>query len=151
MLLNPPYDILHNEVYCEMDSIFSKEYFEKSIEWLEKSIERLQQYFEKILEEKDKALIAALTAVKEENKKTEAAAEERFKLLNELRGDVATKTEVKALSKVVDDLKTEFNKVRDTAAGKSSGLSLGWKILIGILSLISMLLGLLVTYNSLRR
>jgi len=38
----------------------------------------LKEYFEKILEEKDKALAAALVAVKEENRKTEAAAEKRL-------------------------------------------------------------------------
>jgi hypothetical protein len=64
----------------------------------------LKEYFEKILEEKDKALNAALIAVKEENQKTEIAAEKRFDLLNELRGDIATKTQLQALEKVVESL-----------------------------------------------
>jgi uncharacterized OsmC-like protein len=64
----------------------------------------LREYFEKILEEKDKALNAALIAVKAENQKTEVAAEKRFDLLNELRGDVATKAQLQALEKVVESL-----------------------------------------------
>ena len=64
----------------------------------------LKEYFEKILEEKDKALNAALIAVKAENQKTEIAAEKRFDLLNELRGDVATKAQLQALEKVVESL-----------------------------------------------
>jgi uncharacterized membrane protein YdfJ with MMPL/SSD domain len=88
----------------------------------------LKEYFEKILEEKDKALVAALIAVKDENKKTETAAEKRFELLNELRSGVATKEEVKALEKVVEDLKSS----RDMGAGKDNGISkfLGWVIAI---------------------
>lgn len=77
----------------------------------------LREHFEKILEEKDKALAAALIAVKEENRKTEIAAEKRFELLNELRSGVATKDEVRALEKVVEDLKTS----RDTGVGKGQG------------------------------
>lgn len=84
----------------------------------------LKEHIEKILEEKDKALAAALIAVKEENRKTEIAAEKRFELLNELRSGVATKDEVRALEKVVEDLKTS----RDTGVGKGAGLEkmYGW-------------------------
>lgn len=81
------------------------------------TIETLKQHYDRVLSEKDKALEAALIAVKEENRKTEIAAEKRFELLNELRGGVATKEEVRALEKVVDDLKSS----RDTGAGKSEG------------------------------
>lgn len=86
----------------------------------------LLYHIEKILEEKDKALAAALIAVKEENRKTEIAAEKRFELLNELRSGVATKDEVKALEKVVEDLKTS----RDKGEGKGEGVGkfIGWII-----------------------
>ncbi len=82
------------------------------------------RYTEGILAEKDKALAAALIAVKEENRKSEIAAEKRFDLLNELRSGVATKDEVKALEKVVEELKTS----RDIGSGKSAGYSqfIGW-------------------------
>lgn len=96
---------------------------------------KLKEYFEAILNEKDKALQAALAAVKEENRKTEIAAEKRFDLLNELRSGVATKDQLEALEKVVDDLKTS----RDTSQGKTYGLSQGWGILIGIAGLISII------------
>jgi hypothetical protein len=107
----------------------------RTSEW---TTETLKEHFEKILEEKDKALSAALIAVKEENRKTEIAAEKRFELLNELRGDVATKTELGALEKIVNDLKGRL----DILEGKSSGLSQGWVILIGAVGLVSGVIGI---------
>lgn len=88
------------------------------------TVDTLRKHFEKILKEKDKALAAALVAVKEENRKSEIAAEKRFDLLNELRSGVATKDEVRALEKIVEDLKTS----RDTNSGQYSGISkfMGW-------------------------
>jgi hypothetical protein len=97
-------------------------------EW---TVDTLKEHFEKILNEKDKALSAALIAVKEENRKTELAAEKRFELLNELRGDVATKTQLEALEKVIDDLKTS----RDTTQGRGIGMTQFWGYLIGAVSL----------------
>ena len=90
-------------------------------EW---TIATLKEHFEAILIEKDKALSAALIAVKEENRKTEIAAEKRFELLNELRSGVATKDQLLALEKVVEDLKSS----RDKGEGKSAGYSqfIGW-------------------------
>ena len=88
------------------------------------TVDTLKEHFEKILAEKDRALEAALIAVKEENKKTEIAAEKRFELLNELRSGVATKDEVRALEKVVEDLKTS----RDKGEGRGAGINqfIGW-------------------------
>lgn len=88
------------------------------------TIPTLKKYFERILKEKEKALAAALIAVKEENRKTEIGAEKRFELLNELRSGVATKDEVRALEKVVDDLKAS----RDEGKGKGAGVAqfIGW-------------------------
>jgi len=88
------------------------------------TIETLKEHFERVLDEKDKALQAALIAVKEETRKTEIAAEKRFELLNELRSGVATKDQLHALEKVVDDLKTS----RDKGEGKTVGYAqfIGW-------------------------
>jgi hypothetical protein len=83
------------------------------------TIKTLKEHFEKILDEKDKALAAALIAVKEENRKTEIAAEKRFELLNELRSGVATKDQLYALEKAVEDLKTS----RDKGEGKGLGIN----------------------------
>lgn len=96
------------------------------------TLQTLKEYFERMFEERAKALDAALIAVKEENRKTEAAAERRFELLNELRSGVATKDQLEALEKVVDDLKTS----RDTGQGKGDGLHAGWMLLLGGVSLI---------------
>lgn len=82
-------------------------------EW---TVGTLKDYFDMRFDEKALALnsalvavkdaaAAALAAVKDENKKTETAAEERFKLLNELRGGVVTKEQFDALEKIVEELK----------------------------------------------
>lgn len=96
----------------------------------------LLYHIEKILEEKDKALAAALIAVKEENRKTEIAAEKRFELLNELRSGVATKEEVRGLEKVVEDLKVS----RDIGSGKNAGYTqfIGW--IVAAISIIGFLI-----------
>lgn len=120
---------------------------ENNIGW---TIETLKEYFEKIfiekdkywhgiLNEKDKALAAALIAVKEENRKTEVAAEKRFELLNELRSGVATKDQLVALEKMVDDLKTS----RDKGDGRGSGMDKMWA---GILVIVSALVGATISY-----
>ena len=67
----------------------------------------LKEHIEKILAEHDKALEAALESLNQ-----------RLSLLNELRGGVATKEEVKALEKVIDDLKAS----RDKTEGKYAGV-----------------------------
>lgn len=73
----------------------------------------IKEHFEKILEEKDKALHAALIA-----------NEKRLDLLNELRSGVATKDQVDALEKIVDELKTTTT----ASQGKSAGYAqfVGW-------------------------
>lgn len=91
----------------------------------------LKEYFEKILEEKDKALNAALIAVKEEGKKTEIAAEKRFDLLNELRSGVATKEQLESLEKLVEDVKDRLTR----SEGKGAGSSASWGILVTVISI----------------
>lgn len=104
-------------------------------EW---TIVTLKEYFEKILEEKDKAINIALSSAKESVIKAENAAEKRFELLNELRSGVATKDQLGALEKVVDDLRSS----RDTGTGKSSGISQSWAILLGAIGLIGTILAI---------
>lgn len=90
----------------------------------------LKEYIDKRFDNSDRAVQAALAAQEKAILKAEVAAEERFKLLNELRGGVATKAELEALIKVVDELKDRINR----GEGKGSGFSDSWKILLGALS-----------------
>ena len=99
----------------------------------------IKEFFERILEEKDKALQAALIAVKEENRKTETAAEKRFELLNELRGGVATKEQVAAIQKEVNGLKERL----DLLQGKSSGFTQSWGILVAVVTVTSIIVALI--------
>jgi len=80
------------------------------------TVDTLKEHVERIFLEHGKALentlvavkeaqAAALAAVKQENLKTEISAEKRFELLNELRSGVATKEQLEALEKVVEELK----------------------------------------------
>jgi hypothetical protein len=105
------------------------------------NIETLKEHFEAILSEKDKALAAALIAVKEENRKTEVAAEKRFELLNELRSGVATREQLDALEKVVDDLKSS----RDTGQGKGVGVGQGWAMATGVVLFAIAVAGFVIT------
>ncbi len=82
----------------------------------------LKEHFEALLVEKDKALSAALVAVKEEGRKTEVAAEKRFDLLNELRQGVATKEQLEALDKIVGDLANRMNRFEGGTKGSARTL-----------------------------
>lgn len=101
------------------------------------TIDTVKEHFERLLEEKDKALSAALIAVKEENRKTEIAAEKRFELLNELRSGVATKDEVRALEKIVEDLKGKSDK----GEGRSAGINWIMGLLIAAAAAAGAILG----------
>ncbi|HEX3124004.1 MAG TPA: hypothetical protein VHQ21_11955 [Rhodanobacteraceae bacterium] len=69
----------------------------------------LRDYFEAVLRERDKAITAAL----DQNEKRLAA-------LNELRGDVATKTQLDALKERLDRME-----------GRSGGFKDGWGWIVG--------------------
>jgi hypothetical protein len=97
------------------------------------TIDALKAHFDRVFEEKDKALEAALASVAKENAKTEVAAEKRFELLNELRGDVATKAMLEALEKVVGGLKERV----DDAQGVGKGRMQMWGFIIGAVVLAS--------------
>lgn len=89
----------------------------------------IKKYFERILIEKDKALNAALIS-----------SDKRLDLLNELRSGVATKDEVRALEKIVEDLKES----RDLGKGKGAGVAqfIGW--IIAAIATATALIGFLI-------
>ena len=89
----------------------------------------LKEYIEAILAEKDKALVAALVAVKEESRKTEIAAEKRFDLLNELRQGVATKEQLEGLEKIVQ----EMDKRAERSLGITKGADKTWQVIVTII------------------
>lgn len=95
----------------------------------------LKEHFEAILLEKDKALAAALIAVKEENRKTEIAAEKRFELLNELRDGVATTEQLQAVQKEMGEIKDRLNRTE----GKGIGMKDLWAIILGLIGLFFLL------------
>jgi len=76
----------------------------------------LRDYFEALLHERDKAITTQLDA-----------NEKRLGTLNELRGNVATKDELQALSQRVTDMKERI----DRMDGRSTGLKDGWGWIVG--------------------
>jgi hypothetical protein len=95
------------------------------------TIDALKIHFDRVFEEKDKALEAALASVAKENAKTEVAAEKRFELLNELRGDVATKAMLEAQAVIVADLKERL----DNTQGQDVGRNQLWGFIVGAVGL----------------
>ena len=77
---------------------------------------------------------AALAAQKEAAREIKISAEKRFELLNELRGDVATKGEVDALEKLLNGLSETVSKM----SGRGSGLNAAWGILVGAIGIIAL-------------
>jgi len=108
-------------------------------EW---TITTLKEHIETILVEKDKALIAALVAVKEENRKTEDAAEKRFDLLNELRQGVATTEQLDSQEKVVSVLSTRLTKLESLLTGKTSGSDKTLSYIMMAMVAVSIIVGL---------
>ncbi len=83
------------------------------------TVDTLKQHVDDILAEREKAVEAALVAVKEEGRKTELAAEKRFDLLNELRQGVATKEQVAALEKEIATLSTSVTRIDAVKQGST--------------------------------
>jgi hypothetical protein len=93
------------------------------------TITTLKEHIEALLSERDKALKAALVSIND-----------RLKLLNELRGGVATKDEVKALDKIVEDLKTRL----DRTEGRGAGYSQSWAVFAAIATLVIAIIYLII-------
>lgn len=102
------------------------------------TLEALKTHFDALREADQRALDAALAAVKEENRKTEMGAEKRFEILNELRGDVATQQQLESIEKRVSDHQSRL----DTIQGRDSGKDISWGKLLGAAGFISTLLGI---------
>lgn len=79
-----------------------------------------QQALQAALLAAEKAVQTALIAVEKSSAKTELAAEERFKLLNELRTGVATASQLEALKEVVAAI---AKRVDQSTGGRTALLS----------------------------
>ena len=74
----------------------------------------------------EKAVERAMQAAEKAVNKAEIAADKRFELLNELREGVATREQLDALEKQVDDLKSRV----DRSEGRGAGLNASWVYLL---------------------
>lgn len=87
------------------------------------------------------AVNAALLSQEKAVVKAEVAADKRFDLLNELRIGVATREQIDALDKRVDDINDRINRTE----GRTSGLSAGWGYLVGAVGLAATVILLVIT------
>lgn len=78
------------------------------------------------------AINAALLAAEKAVTKAETAADKRFELLNELRVGVATKEQVEALEKRLNEMAARL----DRAEGRSGGFSGAWVALVGAVGMV---------------
>jgi predicted nuclease with TOPRIM domain len=104
------------------------------------TIKTLKEHFEALRADDRRAIDAALTSADRANSKAEAAADKRFDSVNEFRAtladqakQLASRVEVSALDKRVQELTNRVNQ----AEGKGAGLSQGWGLLLGAAVLIS--------------
>lgn len=91
----------------------------------------------------EKAVDRAMQAAEKAVNKAEIAADKRFELLNELRDGVATKEQVEAVDKQIDDLKSRM----DRTEGRGVGLNAGWVYLVGGVATLSVLLTIYLALN----
>jgi len=111
----------------------------------------LKEYFEKILVEKDKAINIALQAAEKAVAVAEKNAEKWRDNANEWRGAMTDRektfmprSEFNTYKETAEKAQAIEKERADKGEGKGAGLESGWKILIGILGLITTIL---VIYN----
>jgi hypothetical protein len=85
------------------------------------TVHTLKEHFDALRADDKEAVQAALIAVKEENGKSERAAEKRFDLLNELRVGVATVEQLDAVKVLVSALGSRLDRIE--GAGNQSTAS----------------------------
>ena len=101
---------------------------------------RYQQRFEA----QTTAINAALLAAEKAVTKAEIAADKRFELLNELRVGVATKEQVDALEKRINEQAARL----DRTEGRSGGLNAGWGYLVGGFGVLLALVAIYTNLNA---
>lgn len=103
-----------------------------------------KDYVDVRFEAQEKGVQTALSAAEKAVIKAETAAEKRFELLNELREGVATKEQLEALEKVVNELKDRLN----TSQGKNSGISAfaGW--IVAAIGLAATIITIILKFNN---
>lgn len=100
----------------------------------------LREYVDMRFQAQDRAVQAALAAVKEENQKTERTMEKRFEGVNEFRKALEDNTKTflprpeytGAHQALVEKIELNTKRV-DEIVAKNMGLNQGWLILVGII------------------
>jgi hypothetical protein len=110
----------------------------------------LKEHILALLAQMDLRLTAAILAAKEAVSKAETATEKRFESVNEFRQTLSdqaknfvSRIEYDALQRQVTELKDRFN----TTEGRTSGLSLGWGILLSVITAAGILVTVFLKLN----
>lgn len=112
--------------------------------------ERDRQYAQRF-EAQERAVAAALNAAEKAVVKAEAAAEKRFDGVNEFRAQLSdqaatfvTRAEYAVTIKAADDKIDELKGRADLSGGRTLGLSAGWSLLLGAISLLGALVAIVM-------
>jgi hypothetical protein len=121
-------DTLHEHLSQQLRDLRSMldERYETQTKATDKAFEAQQLAMKTALTAAETAVQTAMQAESRAVTKAEVAADKRFELLNELRGDVATKSELEALEKLITALASRM----DLGDGRSTGLNAGWVYLL---------------------
>lgn len=113
--------------------------------------ELLLKHFEELREADQRALAAALAAVKEENAKTERASEKRFESVNEFRGQLSDQVntflprkEYDARHEPLETRITELNDRMNRREGQTKGSDLTMNKIYAAIATVGVVLGTLV-------
>ncbi len=103
------------------------------------TVKTLKQHYDALLKERNRKVNQRFDAIKQAIKKSDAYAKYRDKKQNEFRkalddqnNNFARKKDVKYLTKCLDEIKEEMNRVRDVKQGGSQI----WPYIFSIISLI---------------
>jgi hypothetical protein len=94
------------------------------------------EHLRDLMDERDKRYEQRFQATEKETVTTKVDLQARLDILNELRGGVATTSELDALEKIIDALRTQIVDIRErqsAQAGRGAGMTAGWGILIGFI------------------
>lgn len=118
-------------------------------EW---TVDTLKEHVLRLLDEKDRAIAAALSSAERANAKAEAATEKRFEGVNEFRAALADqqrtlmpRNEAEIRMSGTDTILAALQRRMAAVEGRSQGFTGGWGWAVGVFGLIALVVSLIMT------